>query len=131
MPHTWVGSDFIRAVRSLFVYEREADQALVIGAGIPAAWAKSAEGITVRRLPTWHGTLNYRMAMSGPNTLWARLSGDVTVPPGRIILHSPLDRPLQAVMVNGRPVMTFTAAAVILDQFPAEVEMRYAAVPEL
>ena len=37
MPHTWVGSDFIRAARSLFVYEREADQALVIGAGIPAA----------------------------------------------------------------------------------------------
>ncbi|MBK8753771.1 MAG: discoidin domain-containing protein [Candidatus Competibacteraceae bacterium] len=130
MPHTWVGSDFIRAVRSLFVYEREADQALVIGAGIPAAWAESAEGVTVRRLPTWHGTLNYRMAMSGPDTLWVRLSGDVTVPPGRIILHSPLDRPLQAVTVNGRPVMIFTATAATLDQFPAEVEMHYAAVPE-
>ena len=68
--------------------------------------------------------------MSGPDTLWVRLSGDVTVPPGRIILHSPLDRPLQAVTVNGRPVMTFTATAATLDQFPAEVEMHYAAVPE-
>lgn len=131
MPHTWVGSDFIRAARTLFAYEREADQALVIGAGIPAAWAKSAEGVTVRRLPTWRGTLNYRMAMSGPDTLRVRLSGDVTPPPGGIVLHSPLDRPLQAVTINGQTVTNFTAATVTLDRFPAEVEMRYAADPAL
>lgn len=126
MPHTWIGSDFIRAARSLFVYEREADQALVIGAGIPAAWATSPEGVTVKRLPTWHGTLNYRLALAGPDTLRVQLSGDVTVPPGRIILRSPLDRPLQGVAVNGRPLETFTATAATLDQFPAEVELRYA-----
>lgn len=128
MPHTWVGSDFIRAARSLFVYEREADQALVIGAGLPAAWVESPEGVTIRRLPTWHGTLNYRMAMAGPDTLRVRLTGDVTVPPGRIVLHSPLDRPPRAVTVNGRAAAMFTANTLILDQFPAEVEFRYAAV---
>ena len=126
MPHTWIGSDFIRSARSLFVYEREADQALVIGAGIPAAWVTSPEGVAVKRLPTWHGTLNYWMAMSGPDTLRVQLSGDVTVPPGRIILHSPLDRPLRDVTVNGRSVETFTATAATLDQFPAEIEFRYA-----
>jgi len=125
MPHTWVGSDFIRAVRSLFVYENEADQALVIGAGIPPAWMASPEGVTVKRMPTWHGTLHYRMAMSGPDTVRVRLSGDVTVPPGRIILHSPLDRPLREVMVDGQRTTTFTANAVTLDQFPVEVELRY------
>jgi hypothetical protein len=124
MPHTWVGSDFIRSVRSLFVYEREADQALVIGAGIPPAWMASPEGVTVKRMPTWHGTLNYRMAMSGPDTVRVRLSGDVTVPPGRIILYSPLDRPLREVMVDGQRT-TFTANVVTLDQFPVEVELRY------
>ncbi len=127
MPHTWVGSDFIRAARSLFVYEREADQALVIGAGLPAAWVESQEAVTVRRMPTWHGTLNYRMALAGPDTLRVRLTGDVTVPPGRIILHSPLDRPVRAATVNGRAVATFTANTVTLDQFPAEVEFQYAA----
>jgi hypothetical protein len=125
MPHTWVGSDFIRAARSLFVYEREADQALVIGAGLPAAWVESPGGVTIRRMPTWHGTLNYRMAMAGPDTLRVRLTGDVTVPPGRIILHSPLDRPLRAVRVNGQAVATFTANTATLDQFPAEVEFEY------
>jgi len=127
MPHTWVGSDFIRAARSLFVYEREADQALVIGAGLPAAWVESAEGVTVRRLPTWHGALNYRMAMADQDTLRVRLTGDVTVPPGRILLHSPLDRPVQAATVNGQAVTSFTAHTVTLDQFPAEVELHYTA----
>ena len=126
MPHTWVGSDFIRSARSLFVYEREADQALVIGAGIPAVWLESPEGITVRRMPTWHGTLNYRMAMTGPDTLRVRLTGDVTVPPGKIILHSPLDRPAQVATVNGRAA-AFTANTVMVDQFPAEVALQYAA----
>jgi hypothetical protein len=125
MPHTWVGSDYIRAVRSLFAYEREADQALVIGAGIPAAWVTSPEGVTVKRLPTWHGTLNYRMTMSDPDTLHLRLSGDVTVPPGRIIVHSPLDRPLRGLKVNNRTLETFTATTATVDQFPAEVELEY------
>ncbi len=127
MPHTWVGSDFIRAARSLFVYEREADQALVIGAGIPAAWATSPEGVTVKRMPTWHGTLNYRMMMDGPDRLRVQLSGDITVPPGRIILSSPLDRPLHGVKVNNRAVETFTETTATVDQFPAEVELYYGA----
>ncbi|HRY14274.1 MAG TPA: hypothetical protein P5330_00190, partial [Candidatus Competibacteraceae bacterium] len=125
MPHTWVGSDFIRAVRSLFVYEREADRALVIGAGIPAAWVESPEGVGVKRMPTWHGTLNYRMAMADADTLKVRLSGDVIAPPGGIMLYSPVDRPLREVTVNGQPVATFTDRTVTLSQFPAEVELRY------
>jgi len=129
MPHTWIGSDFIRSARTLFAYEREADQALVIGAGIPPAWATSPEGVTVKRLPTWHGTLNYRMAMSDPDTLRVRLSGDVVVPPGGIVLHSPLDRPLQTVTVNGQPIPALTTDTVRIDRFPAEVDLHYPGIP--
>src|SRR5688500_8752270 len=38
MPHTWVGSDFIRSALDMFAYERESDSSLVIGAGIPEKW---------------------------------------------------------------------------------------------
>ncbi|MDQ5909056.1 MAG: hypothetical protein QG599_1150 [Pseudomonadota bacterium] len=125
MPHTWVSSDFIRAVRSLFVYEEEATQALVIGAGLPAAWVESREGVAIKRMPTWHGTLNYQMAMAGPNTLRVRLSGDVAVPAGGILLHSPLDRPVREVVINGQSATALTAKTVRVDRFPAEVELRY------
>lgn len=125
MPHTWVGSDFIRSVRSLFVYESEIDQALVIGAGIPAAWLARAEGIAVKRMPTWHGTLNYRMGMNGPDRLHVHLSGDVAVPAGGIVLHSPLDRPIREASINGQPATSLTAKTLALKVFPAEVELRY------
>jgi hypothetical protein len=125
MPHTWVGSDFIRAARSLFVYERESDQALVIGAGLPANWVTAPGGVAVKRMPTWHGTLNYRMALSGADTLRVDLSGDVVVPPGGIVLHSPLERPLRAVRVNGQPWTGFTPDTATLDRFPAQVELLY------
>ncbi len=60
-----------------------------------------------------------------PDTLQIQLTGDVTVPPGRIVLHSPLDRPLREVIVNRQPIATFTANVVTLDPFPAEVGLRY------
>jgi hypothetical protein len=34
MPHTWVGSDFIRSTLDMFAFESESDSSLVIGAGI-------------------------------------------------------------------------------------------------
>src|SRR5213076_1984534 len=51
MPHTWVGATFVRAVRMMLAYERESDQALVLAAGVPAAWATAEQGISVKRLP--------------------------------------------------------------------------------
>jgi len=48
MPHTWVGSDFLRSVRSMFVYERERDNALVVGAGIPESWVRDPAGVAVK-----------------------------------------------------------------------------------
>ena len=48
MPHTWVGSDFVRSVLDMFAYEREADSSLVVGAGIPESWVMEKPGVTVR-----------------------------------------------------------------------------------
>jgi hypothetical protein len=51
MPHAWVHSDFARSALDLFAYERDADHALVLAAGVPAAWftiaadSKSGAGV--------------------------------------------------------------------------------------
>jgi hypothetical protein len=125
MPHTWVGSDFIRSVRSLFAFEREADQALVIAAGLPSDWVQSTNGITLKRLPTHYGTLNYTLRFLRPDTLYLRLSGDLTLPAGKVVFRSPLDRPLQRVTINGKDTDRFTATCVVIGEFPAEVVLRY------
>ena len=49
MPHGWVASDFIRATLDLFAYERDADHAIVLAAGIAPGWL-DAGGIAVDRL---------------------------------------------------------------------------------
>ncbi|MBE2279421.1 MAG: hypothetical protein IAE91_03435 [Ignavibacteriaceae bacterium] len=59
MPHTWVGSDFINAFRTFFVYENENDSSIVFGAGITEDWLFN--GLSVSNLPGYYGKYSYRI----------------------------------------------------------------------
>jgi len=80
MPHTWVGSDFIRSALDFFAYED--DGALIVGAGISPEWAR--QGVRVEGLSTHYGTLDYSIA---GNRL--RLGGKLRLPPKGIVVKSP------------------------------------------
>ena len=125
LPHSWVGAEFIRSVRTMFAYERESDQALVVGAGLLPDWVLNEAGVSVRRLPTYYGTLNYSVRPHGYQQLVVMMTGDIALPPGRIVLPSPLDQPLVGVILNGREIHNFTAHEAVIDQFPATVVLRY------
>ncbi len=125
MPHTWVGSGFIQSVRTMFAYEREADHALIVAAGLPAEWVMSDSGVAVKRLPTYYGVLNYTLRSEGANALRLRLSGDLAIPPGKIVLAPPLPGPLTAVRVNDKPIETFTADSATIGEVPADVAFEY------
>lgn len=62
MPHTWVASDFLRSIRTMFVYEEPSPSpalsSLVLFAGVPAEWADSPEGVSFTGLRTPYGALN-------------------------------------------------------------------------
>ena len=130
MPHTWVASSFVLAVRSMCAYERESDGALVLAAGLPETWVMSDTGVTLKRLPTHYGVLHYTVRREGSNALYMRLWGDLTLPPGNIVVQPPLPQPLTAVSVNGKPVQTFTADSATVSEFPAEVVLTYASPTE-
>lgn len=106
MPHTWVASDFIRSVRSMFAFEREADTSLVIGAGIPARWLEGPEGVGVKGLPTYYGPLSYMMRRDGKRVL-VEIDGGLTVPHGGIVVMPP---------VGGRD-------GTVVRQLPARIEI--------
>jgi hypothetical protein len=82
IPHLWVGSDFVRSFIDMLVYEREEDQALVIGAGIPSSWL--VQGVRVRGLRTIYGPLDFSARRDGKRII-VKISG-VRVPPGGIVL---------------------------------------------
>jgi hypothetical protein len=125
MPHTWIGSTFIHAMRSLIADERQSDSALVLLGGVPPEWATTDPGLVVRRLPTHHGVLNLTLRAEGPSTLRLRLSGDLDVPAGGIVVQSPFAKPLASVVVNGRPLEGAGPATAVVRQFPADIVLQY------
>ena len=91
MPHTWVGADGVRSILDLFAYEREADGALVLAAGVPTDWIAGGEPVGVDGLRTRWGRLTYRLQTVG-ETLTARveaLDGSRSAPPGGVLLAAP------------------------------------------
>ena len=82
IPHLWVGSDFARSFIDMLAYERESDDALVLGAGIPSSWLD--HGVRVRGLRTIYGPLNFSARRDGKRIV-VNISG-VRVPRGGIVV---------------------------------------------
>jgi hypothetical protein len=123
MPHTWVGSDYIRSVLDMFAYEREADSSLVIGAGVPEAWVMEKPGVTIRRLSTHYGVLSYTMRNENGNVRVSMQTG-LTMPPGGLVVYSPFSRPVREIRVNGVPSGLAPSGGVVVRSLPAEVVFR-------
>jgi hypothetical protein len=118
MPHAWVGADFLRSVLDLFAWEREADGALVLAAGIPAAWLRGGSTVGVRRLRTPHGLLDYDLRLEKSGLRFT--IGGIRVPRGGIALRPPLETSPRRVTVNGRAV-PFSGEELVVRQLPATV----------
>ncbi|HEY7517191.1 MAG TPA: discoidin domain-containing protein [Methylomirabilota bacterium] len=102
MPHAWVASDFIRAVLDLFVHEREGEQALVLGGGVPPEWVEGA-GVSVKDLRTPYGLVTYLLRRDGDALVFEMQDG-VRVPPGGFVLVWPgATSPPGSTRVNGQP----------------------------
>lgn len=63
MPHGWVASDYGRSLLDMFAYERQADETLVLMAGVPERWIEK-DGFAVRNLRTPYGPLTYSLRVS-------------------------------------------------------------------
>ena len=123
MPHTWVGSDFIRSALDMFAFERESDSTLVLGAGIPENWVREKPGVLIHGLMTHYGRLSYTMRSAGPD-VEVKIEQALDIPRGGIVVRSLLDRPIKRALVNGKPV-TAGKGEVIVRSLPATVRFGY------
>jgi hypothetical protein len=117
LPHTWIAAEYVLAVRSLIAYEREADQSLVLAAGLAPEWIEGT-GVQVNRMPTLYGALSYSLRRTDSATLRFDIGGGTT---GKIILRPPLGAPLRSVVVDGSAYAGFDQDSVTLLHTPAEV----------
>jgi hypothetical protein len=128
MPHTWVGSDFISAVRAMLVYEDELDRSLVIGAGLYRDWIDAPGGMSFQRLPTYYGRLDYAIRKT-PQGYVVELGGDLKLPERGIRLRNFAAHRPQRVLVNGRTITTYDSQEISIHTIPASVEIIYVAAP--
>ncbi|MCS7053847.1 MAG: hypothetical protein NZM09_08950, partial [Ignavibacterium sp.] len=125
MPHTWVGSDFINAVRAMFVYEDESDSSLVIGSGIPINWLDSEQGISIENLFTYYGKLSFSIKKDNKK-IFIKVYGDLELPSNRIIIKNFYkDYQINKVIVNGRDSNNFNNKEIYLNEFPSQIEIIY------
>jgi len=125
MPHTWVGSDFINAVRSMFVYENEYDQSLVLASALYQDWIDSPEGMSIGNLPTYYGEISYAIIKDN-NKYNFSISGDVKLPANGIKIRNFNGSKLPVrVTVNGDERTDFSEKEILVNTVPAEVMIYY------
>jgi hypothetical protein len=121
LPHGWVASTYVHALRTALVYERAGDGSLVLAAGVPDEWLAAGEPVRVQALPTHYGPLDYELRREGPGRLRISVGGHLELPPGGIVLAPPLGAPLRRVEVNGKEAAVEAPAAFTLRELPAQV----------
>ncbi len=125
MPHTWVGSDFINAIRSMFVYENEFDQSLVIAAALYQDWIDAPGGMSVENLPTYYGEISYSIRKEQDKYL-VSISGEVKLPANGInIRNFNGSKQPSKVTVNGAVIKDFNEKEILVNELPAEVVIYY------
>jgi hypothetical protein len=115
LPHTWIAAEYVLAVRSLFAYERAADQALIVAAGLAAEWITGA-GVHVTRMPTLYGSLSFSLRRLDAHTLRFEMASGVTA---KLVLRPPLTAALRSVTINGSSCTSFDQDSVTLVNAPA------------
>ena len=119
MPHAWVASDYLRSVLDMFAYEREEDEALVLGAGLSAEWM--ASGVAVKNMSTAQGPLSYALRPSGSGIL-LELAGGLSPPRGGVRLAWPLPGALPRARHDGAE-LPWTGRELVLPGGPATVQL--------
>jgi len=100
MPHTWVGSEFLQVVRSMFGYED--GQALILGAGLKPEWLTEADGVAISGFPTQFGTLSLS-ARERDGELTIVVGNGLRPAPDRCAFILPRGRGVERVTINGHP----------------------------
>ena len=111
MPHTWIGSEYVRTILGMLL--QDDDDRLELLSGTPPSWV-AGPGLRIGSLATSHGTLSYSARTE--NGMLTVTLGDGLRADTRVVVRWP-DRQRPAhVVVDGRVVTDYTAEGVTLER---------------
>ncbi len=120
MPHTWIGSEYVRAIFGMLMHEGDAELELL--PGTPPEWLR-AEGLAVRDLPTARGRLSLAARMSN-GVLQVTLQPTLHANTPIRVFWPQATKP-RSVVVDGRPVTDYDASSVRLAAPFEKLEARW------
>jgi hypothetical protein len=120
MPHAWIASDYVRSALDMFAYERDADHAIVLAAGVSPAWL-DGQGIAVDGLRTPYGQLGYALRKERGRLLLTLADG-IELPPGGIVLPWPYPGEPGATTVDGKRA-AWTNGELVIRNVPATIKI--------
>jgi F5/8 type C domain/Bacterial alpha-L-rhamnosidase 6 hairpin glycosidase domain len=125
LPHTWCGSDFLNSVRMMFLYEREADNSLVLFAGVPESWI-TTNPVGFKGMPTYGGRITCTVERRADDNgrLTVNVAGSCPVPTGGIRLTLPLSA--SQATANGKPADLDADGRIVVRELPARIEVAVA-----
>ena len=134
LPHTWIGSSYVHAVRTLLVAEREHPERLVVGSGIPLRWLDGGGEVKGRALPTWFGRLTVAMRREdagGRPRAFVDLDAaqGFRIPAGGLRVEAPFGANVAQATVDGA-VVPLDGDGIGITRLPAAVVFDYNPQPE-
>ena len=122
MPHTWVGSDFVKLVRTMFVHE-EGD-VLHLGLGIQPDWLDSPEGAEIRNFPTPWGPISFRARNDISAATIVEFIDPLPAPPGGIFWHAHREPGDTSAVVDGAPTHAAERGEILISPAARRLELR-------
>lgn len=126
IPHTWVGSDYIKGFRHLFAYEK--DDTLIVGAGLPRQWMVEAKGAQVSALPTTFGVCDISYTGDAATTT-VRIRGLRQPPAGGILVHPGFGVTLTSATLESGTTLEIVNNAAKVTSLPATITLSHPREP--
>lgn len=109
MPHTWIGSEYVRTIFGMLLQER--DDALALLPGTPPAWL-AGDGLRIDGLPTAYGKLSMSARQQGASL---QVTLDSQSRAGAVFVYWPQRQKPRRVSVDGKMQDTFDADGISLN----------------
>ncbi|MBJ7423839.1 MAG: discoidin domain-containing protein [Akkermansiaceae bacterium] len=108
VPHTWIAAEYMLALISMVVSEREESNQLVLASGLPWEWIALEDGFYVRGLATRYGRLEFHMTAQESNRICFSVGNTLSFPSGGLIVTPPLPPGMRITNANcadGHPLL--------------------------
>lgn len=125
MPHTWVGSDFINAFRTMIAFEDENDSSLILLSGFKENWFDDDNRFEVYNFITHYGMVDLKVKKLNEGIFEIALNGSLRDQPKEIKLTNLVNKKPSKVLINKKELYTFDENEIRLNEFPAILQIEY------